>query len=105
MSTLYNSLKSWMDLTAVRKPYIKRSGTGTKTFGEPVSMNCYAEGKVQVVTNKEGKEVVSNKILYVDGPTEIDELDNVVFEGRETEIKAIGYFYRGGQVDIKLVYL
>jgi len=94
-----------MDLTAVRKPYIKRSGTGAKTFGEPANMNCYAEGKVQVVTNKEGKEVVSNKILYVDGSTEIEELDNVIFEGRETEIKAIGYFYRGGQVDMKLVYL
>ena len=94
-----------MDLTAVRKPYIKRSGTGTKTFGEPVNMKCYAEGKVQVVTNKEGKEVVSNKILYVDGSTEIDELDNVIFEGRETEIKAIGYFYRGGKADVKLVYV
>ena len=105
MSTLYDSLKSWMDLTAVRKPYIKRSGTGAKSFGEPINMNCYAEGKVQVVTNKEGKEVVSNKVLYVDGLTEIDELDNIVFEGRETEIKAIGYYYRGGQVDIKLVYL
>lgn len=105
MSTLYDSLKSWMDLTAVRKPYIKRSGTGAKSFGEPINMNCYAEGKVQVVTNKEGKEVVSNKVLYVDGLTEIDELDNVIFEGRETDIKAIGYYYRGGQVDIKLVYL
>lgn len=94
-----------MDLTAVRKPYIKRSGTGAKSFGEPININCYAEGKVQVVTNKEGKEVVSNKVLYVDGLTEIDELDNIVFEGRETEIKAIGYYYRGDQVDIKLVYL
>lgn len=94
-----------MNLTAVRKPYIKRSGTGSKIFDNPVSITCYAEGKVQVVTNKEGKEVVSNKILYVDGPTEIDELDNVVFEGRETEVKAIGYYYRNGQPDIKLVYL
>ena len=94
-----------MNLTAVRKPYSKRSGTGAKIFSDSVSMSCYAEGKVQVVTNKEGKEVVSNKILYVDGLTEIDELDNVVFEGRETEVKAIGYYYRNGQPDIKLVYL
>ena len=56
-----------MNLTAVRKPYIKRSGTGAKVFGDSVNMDCYAEGKVQVVTNKEGKEVVSNKILYVGG--------------------------------------
>ena len=94
-----------MNLTAIRKPYIKRSGTGSEIFGDSIELTCYAEGKVQVVTNKEGKEVVSNKLLYVDGPTEIDELDNVVFEGRETEVKAIGYYYRNGQPDIKLVYL
>ncbi len=94
-----------MNLNALRKPYIKRTGTGAKVLGNPVNMACYAEGKIQVVTNKEGKEVVSNKILYVDGLTEIDELDNVVFEDRETEVKAIGYYYRNGQPDIKLVYL
>ena len=94
-----------MNLTAIRKPYIKRSGTGAKVLGDPINMDCYAEGKVQVVTNKEGKEVVSNKVLYVDGNTEINELDNIVFEGRESEIKAIGYYYRNGKPDIKLVYL
>lgn len=94
-----------MNLTAIRRPYKRRNGTGAKEFGTNESMKCYAEGKVQVVTNKEGKEVVSNKLLYVDGPTEIVELDNVIFEGRETEVKAIGYYYRNGQADIKLVYL
>jgi len=102
---LYKSLKAWMNLTAEQKPYIKRSGTGSKLFGGSVNLKCYAEGKVQVVTNKEGKEVVSNKVLYVDGNTEINELDNIVFEGRESEIKAIGYYYRNGKPDIKLVYL
>ena len=94
-----------MNLSATRRPYLSRSGTGAKVFGTNETMRCYAEGKVQVVSNKEGKEVVSNKLLYVDGPTEINELDNVIFEGRETEVKAIGYYYRNGQADIKLVYL
>ena len=102
---MYNSLKPWMNLKATRKPYLKRNGTGLKLFGESVEVSCYAEGKVQVVTNREGKEVVSNKLLYVDGNEAFDELDNVVFEGRETEVKAIGYFYRNGVADIKLVYL
>lgn len=102
---MYKSLKPWMNLKAIRKPYLKRNGTGTKIFGESIEVDCYAEGKVQVVTNREGKEVVSNKILYVDGLEAFDELDNVVFEGRDTEVKAIGYFYRNGQADIKLVYL
>ena len=58
MTILFSSLKSWMNLTAVRKPYIKRSGTGAKVLGDPINMDCYAEGKVQVVTNKEGKEEI-----------------------------------------------
>lgn len=102
---LFNSLKAWVNIPAVVKPFEKRTGTGAKVFGEPVEIKCYPEGKVQVVTNKEGKEVVSNKILYVDGDTPVTELDNIVFEGRDTEVKAIGYYYRNGGIDIKLVYL
>lgn len=102
---MFKSLRAWMNLQATRKPYVSRSGTGSKVFGEPVNILCYAEGKIQVVTSKEGKEVVSNKLLYVDGATELSELDNIVFEGRETEIKAINYFYRNGKPDIKVVYL
>ena len=94
-----------MNLTATRMPYIRRTGTGTKVFGEPVDIKCNAEGKIQVVSNKDGKEVVSNKTLYVEGTEELNELDNIVFEGRESEIKAIGYYYRNGKPDIKLVYL
>ena len=62
-------------------------------------------GKVEVITNKDGKEVVSAKQLYVEGTNPIKELDNVIFEGSEIEVKAIGYFYRNGIVDIKVVYL
>lgn len=102
---MYKSVRRWLLLTAVRKPYIKRSGTGAKIFAEPVSMKCYASGKVQVVSNKDGKEVVSNKTLYLDGTEEISELDNIIFEGVETDIKAIGYFYAGSGVDLKVVYL
>ena len=102
---MFSSLKSWINLPAAVKPYIKRDGTGEKVFATTRDIFCYAEGKVQVVTNKEGKEVVSMKQLYVDGNTAIEELDNVVFENTESEIRAIGYFYRNGLVDMKVVYL
>lgn len=32
-------------------------------------------------------------------------MDNIIFEGNETEISAIGYFYRNGVVDLKVVYI
>lgn len=102
---MFKSLKSWIDLPFIIKPYIKRNGTGAKIFGDNINKLCYAEGKVQSITNKEGKEIKSMKQLYVDGNVAINELDNIIFEGKESEIQAIGYFYRNGVVDIKVVYL
>lgn len=102
---MYGSLKSWVSLPAILKPYLKRTGTGTKLFKEPVDILCYAEGKVQVVTNNEGAEVTSSKQLYVDGATEVKELDNIIFENSERPVIAVGTFYRNGKADLKVVYL
>ena len=102
---MFKSLKAWINLPFVFRPCIGRSGTGTKQFAANESGLCYAEGSVKVVKDAQGKEVVSTKQLYVDGNSSIKELDNVVFEGRESEIKSIGYFYRNGGVDLKVVYL
>lgn len=102
---MYGSLKSWMNLPAQIKPFLKRDGTGAKTFGESVDILCYAEGKMQVVTDNTGTEVVSTSQLYVDGPTVISVLDCVIFEGVEKSIKNITTFYRNGKPDIKVVYL
>jgi len=102
---MYGSLKSWMNLPAQIKPFLKRDGTGAKIFGEPVDILCYAEGKVQVVTDNTGTEVVSTSQLYVDGPVTVSALDCMVFEGVEKSIKNITTFYRNGKPDIKVVYL
>lgn len=102
---MYESLKKWINLPAQIKPFIRRNGTGTKLYGDAVDIRCYAEGKVVVVTDNSGTEVVSNKQLYVDGSVNISELDCIVFEGSEKSIKSIGTFYRKGKPDIKVVYL
>lgn len=102
---MYKSLNSWLDLPFSYEPYTGRNGTGAKQFDVAISGLCYAAGNVEVVTNNEGKEIVSAKQLYVEGNSTIKELDQVTFEGTEVEVKAIGYFYRGGLVDLKVVYL
>ena len=102
---MYASLKPWLNLPAQIKPFVKRTGTGTKVYGDPVDILCYAEGKVQVVTDDTGTEVVSNKQLYVDGTVAVSELDCVIFENIEKSIKSISTFYRNGKADIKVVYL
>ena len=102
---MYESLKEWLNLPAQIKPFIRRNGTGTKLYGDAVDIQCYAEGKVVVVTDNAGAEVVSNKQLYIDGSVTISELDCIVFEGSEKNIKSIGTFYRNGKPDIKVVYM
>lgn len=102
---MYASLKAWMNLPAQIKPFLKRDGTGTKVYADPVDILCYAEGKVQVVTDNTGTEVVSNSQLYVDGSVTVSALDCVVFEGIEKSIKSLTTFYRNGKPDIKVVYL
>ena len=102
---MYNSLKDWMNLPAKIKPFVKRTGTGTKIYGEPFDVKCYAACKAQNVTDNTGNEVVSNTQIYVDGATAIDVLDSVTFENTEHSIKSIGTFYRDGKPDIKVVYL
>lgn len=102
---MYDSIKSWIDVPVVVKPYVGRSATGDKLFGEPYTVLCYPQGEVNIVRNWQGVEVVSHNHLYVDGYTKITKLDNVVFEGEELPVQAISSFYRNGKPDIKVVYV
>lgn len=102
---MYNSLKTWMNIPYSYKRCIGRNGTGSKQFGSTKSGLCYASGEEKNIVDSTGVEKVSMKQLYVDGNTDIAEADVVLFEGSETNIKAIGYFYQKGAVDIKVVYL
>ena len=102
---MYESLKKWINLPAQIKPFIRRNGTGTKLYGDAVDIKCYAEGKVTIVTDNKGAEVISNKQLYIDGSVPITELDCIIFENSGHSIKSINTFYRNGKPDIKVVYL
>lgn len=81
------------------------SGTGSKQYKEPIDILCYADGKVKVITDNTGSEVVSNKQLYISGTIHITEDDAIIFEGRERNIKSLTAYYRGGKVDIWVVFL
>lgn len=102
---MYESLKPWMNVPLTVIPYTGRTATGGKKLGEPYEAKCYPQGEVNVVRNWQGVEVTSNTSLYVDGPTPITKLDNVIFEGEEVPVQAISTFYRNGVPDIKVVYI
>lgn len=102
---MYESLKPWINVPCQIKPFIKRTGTGDKVFGDAVNALCYPESDIKHIVDASGAEVVSTTQLYVDGTQEIKVTDEVIFEGATRAIQRINSFYRNGVVDIRVVYL
>lgn len=102
---MYDSIKPWINVPFVIKPFLRYNGAGTKQFGSDVHAMCYPVGDNKLVTNSEGSEVTSTSQLYVDGDTAIKVTDNVVFAGDERPILHITDYYRNGSIDLKVVYL
>jgi hypothetical protein len=102
---MYESLKQWINVPVTIKPFIGRSATGEKLFGEPYEALCYPRGEVNIVRNWQGVEVVSHNHLHMEGNIVVTKMDNILFEGEELPVQAISTFYRDGVPDIKVVYI
>lgn len=102
---MFESLKEWINVPVTVKPFVGRTATGGKLFGDAREELCYPQGEVNIVRNWQGVEVVSHNHLYMDGNVSITKLDNVVFEGEDLPVQAISTFYRDGKPDIKVVYV
>lgn len=102
---MYDSIKPWLNIPVTIKPFIGRSATGDKLFGEPREVLCYPQGKVSIVRNWQGVEVVSNNHLYMEGSVQITKLDNVIFEGEDLPVQAVANYYREGMIDLRVVYV
>lgn len=102
---MYESLKDWINVPVIIRPYKGRSATGDKLFGEPHDELCYPQGEVNIVRNWQGVEVVSHNHLHMNGDVQVTKLDNIIFEGEELPVQAISTFYRDGEPDIKVVYI
>lgn len=103
----YESLKPWIRFPLTIRPFVKRTGSGTKEFGRNRTTRCYPVHTNQLVTETTGAEVVSTTQLYVDATTQVTEMDNVIFEGQERPIKKVTTHYDGntGAASIRTVYL
>ena len=102
---MYESLRPWINVPVTVKPFVGRTATGDKLYGEPYEIMCYPQGEVNIVRNWNGVEVVSHNHLYVDGDTKVTKLDSIVFEGELLPVQAISTYYREGVPDIKVVYI
>ena len=102
---MFASLRAWISVPYTIKPFVKRTGAGTKQFGDNISSLCYPVGNVMLVTDEDGSEVTSTTQLYVDGREPVKVTDNVGFDGEERPILRISSYYVNGTPDIKVVYL
>lgn len=102
---MYESIKDWIDVPVTVKPFIKRSATGDKIFGDEYTILCYPQGEVNIVRNWQGVEIVSHNHLYINGDEKVTKLDSIIFEGEELPVQAITSYYRNGAPDIKVVYI
>lgn len=102
---MYDSIKPWINVPLVIKPFLKYSGSGAKQFDANVDAMCYPVGDNKLVTNEVGSEVTSTTQLYVDGTTTVKVTDNVIFNGEERPILRVANYYRNGVVDLRVVYL
>ena len=102
---MYESIKPWINVPVTIHPFVKRSATGDKVFGEPYEIKCYPQGEVNIVRNWQGVEVVSHNHLFVEGDTKVTKLDSITFENETLPVQAISTYYRDGKPDIKVVYV
>ena len=104
---MFKSLKNWLSVPVDIKPFIKQDGTGEPTFGDSISTKCYPQGKVTMVRDVHGNDIVSNLQLYIEGDTAIKITDVVVFNGSEYNIKALSPYYdvNTGTISLMVVYL
>lgn len=105
MVAIYASIKEWINVPFIIRPFVKRGGDGTKQFADNSSAMCYPVGNVKLVTDTAGSEITSTTQLYVDGNVSIKVTDNVIFSGEERPVLRVASFYRDGVEDIKVVYL
>ena len=63
---MFTSIRPWITVPYTIKPFIKRTGTGTKQFDNDINSLCYPVDDVKLVTNEAGSEVTSTTQLYVE---------------------------------------
>ena len=102
---MYESLKKWIDVPVSIKPFVRRTGTGDKEFGELIDTKCYPVAEHKIVRTSASVEIVSDTQLYFNGNEQVAKLDVIMFEGEEHPVQHISTFYRQGKPDLKVVYI
>lgn len=87
-------------------PFVIDDKYGDPEYGVPQDITCYVEDKITVVKNREGVEVVSNSVFYIDGDVKVIYNDVLKFNGEEYSIQNISTIRdKHGTKLLKMVYV
>ena len=76
------------------KPFASRSAYGTPTYGTAAPHRCLVERKQRLVKKSDGCEAISQTTVYVAGPVEITEQDEITLpDGTAPPVLAVETFY------------
>ena len=101
---MYESTKEWVNIPAQLKIFKGRTGSGSKSYDNPVDILVYPVKKNKIVTDEKGAEFVSSTQNYVDGSISLRASDISGFEEKEHIIGRVSSFYREGRCDIRVGY-
>lgn len=99
-------IKKLLQIPVVIKPFLSSDTAGDDTYGNDIITTCYAEGKLQPVTDVSGDQVLSSFTIYIDGAEAIKSKDLILYDDREFIIKALSPVKElNGDIAIWLVYI
>lgn len=102
---MYKSVSKWANLKVYHHAFLSCDGSGDRVYSDGTLMLASIEGSVREVQNREGREVVSSRQLYIEGKYTINEGDKYAFDGEEHLVIATAPFYLDGKKDLWVVYL
>lgn len=105
---MFDSLKAWMTCPFQVKPFKGLNGAADKEFDAPVDMLGYFVGDVQVISDANEAQVVSNTQVYFDPSIyDISKNDRIIVDEQEQDIITITTYMDGntGTASIKIAYL
>jgi len=96
-------------MSAYKSSYLTATGTGDKTYAEPVRFDCYRLDTTEKITDKHGNEYVARTKIFAVPETILTPEDMISFpdETEKYEIHKLSTYFDGntGLRDIWVIYL
>lgn len=105
---MFESLKAWCTGTINLYRFSGKSMSGDSSYASAEELACYIAYKDKQITDKHGKEYISNTQVYIECSPPVTVTDKIALpDGPSIEIRQLGGFMDGntGKMSIQVIYL